>query len=168
MCICVQIGQPTSWTGGWIRAYSVCLAQPGQYQCQSYYIISTTLIGSVTYVCTNNSPSLCTYNAHRATGVTFGNQDFQASIKGRVSKGETFKAYPTCFGHTDQLAITTALKLTAAVKDIALSKSEQQTHSGNAIDYGVSAGTRLGVRVKIVPYPEGTCACWVMICAVRS
>ena len=114
-------------------------------------------------------PALAAYELDRATGVTFGNQDFQASIKGRVSKGETFKAYPTCFGHTDGLAITTALKLTSAVKDIALSKSEQRAHSlsGNTIA-GISAGTRLGVRVKIVPYPEGTCACWVMICAVRS
>ena len=52
-------------------------------------------------------PALAAYELDRATGVTFGNQDFQAAIKGKVLKGETFKAYPTCFGHADALSITT-------------------------------------------------------------
>eukprot|EP00606_Chrysophyceae_sp_TOSAG23-5_P001494 GSChrysophyteH2.ASY1.ANO1.1.1 assembled CDS len=107
-------------------------------------------------------PALAAYELDRATGVTFGNQDFQAAIKGKVLKGETFKAYPTCFGHADALSITTALKLTNAVKEIVMSRSESTASST------VPLGTRLAVRVKIVPYPEGTCACWVMLAACRT
>jgi centrosomal protein CEP76 len=107
-------------------------------------------------------PALAAYELDRATGVTFGNQDFQAAIKSKVLKGETFKAYPTCFGHADALSIITALKLTGAVQDIVLSRSEGQ------VSNVVPEGTRLAVRVKIIPYPEGCCACWVMVAVCRS
>ncbi len=106
-------------------------------------------------------PALAAYELDRATGVTFGNQDFQAAIKSKVLKGETFKAYPTCFGHADALSITTALKLTGAVQDIVLSRSEDSASST------VPQGTRIAVRTKIIQYPEGTCACWVMVAACR-
>ena len=102
-------------------------------------------------------PALAAYELDRATGVTFGNQDFQAAIKSKVLKGETFKAYPTCFGHADALSITTALKLTGAVRDIVLAKSENRASSAQ------TEGSRLAVRVRIFSYPEGTCACWVMV-----
>ncbi len=108
-------------------------------------------------------PALAAYELDRATGVTFGNQDFQAAIKSKVLRGETFKAYPTCFGHTDALSITTALKLTKAVQDIVLSRSQDSTASST-----IPKGTRIALRVKIIPYPEGTCACWVMIAACRT
>lgn len=63
-------------------------------------------------------PALAAYELDRATGVTFGNADFQAAIKNTVLKGETFKAYPTCFGHTDVISISSALKMTNVVNDI--------------------------------------------------
>jgi len=107
-------------------------------------------------------PALAAYELDRATGVTFGNQDFQAAIKSKVRKGETFKAYPTCFGHADPLSIQTALKLTGAVRDIALSRNQHGASSATP------EGTRLAVRVRIFTYPEGTCACWVMVAACRS
>ena len=105
--------------------------------------------------------ALAAYELDRATGVTFGNQDFQAAIKNKVQKGETFKAYPTCFGHTDALAISSALKLTQVVKDIVTTRSETKASSI------VPETTKLGVRVRIFPYPEGTCACWVMVAATH-
>ncbi len=105
-------------------------------------------------------PALAAYELDRATGVTFGNQDFQAAVKSKVVKGETFKAYPTCFGHADALAITAALKLTSAVRDIILTRSEGRAGSSTVL---TSEGSRLAVRVRIFPYPEGTCACWVML-----
>ena len=107
-------------------------------------------------------PALAAYELDRATGVTFGNQDFQAAIKSKVLKGETFKAYPTCFGHADALSITTALKLTGAVKDIVLSRNDSRASSN------VQHSVRLAVRVRIFAYPEGTCACWVMVAACRN
>ena len=93
--------------------------------------------------------------------------DFQASIKSKVAKGECFKAYPTCFCHTDTLSITTALKHTATVKEIALARSTKSGHSQSAA-LGVGEGTRLAVRVRIFPYPEGTCSCWVMVASVHE
>jgi centrosomal protein CEP76 len=106
-------------------------------------------------------PALAAYEMDRATGVTFGNQDFQAAVKNKVQKGETFKAYPTCFGHTDPLAISSALKLTHVVKDIVTSRSENRASSV------VPEATRLALRVRIFSYPEGTCACWVMVAAAQ-
>ena len=94
--------------------------------------------------------------------------DFQASIKSKVSRGECFKAYPTCFCHTDTLSITTALRHTATVRDIALARSAKSgtgTHSQSAA-LGLGEGTRLAVRVRVFPYPEGTCSCWVMVASV--
>ena len=107
-------------------------------------------------------PALAAYELDRATGVTFGNQDFQAAIKSKVHKGETFKAYPTCFGHADPLSVQTALKLTGAVRDIVLSRNQHGASST------IPESTRLAVRVRIFTYPEGTCACWVMIAACRN
>ena len=94
-------------------------------------------------------PALAAYEMDRATGVTFGNQDFQAAVKNKVSKGETFKAYPTCFGHTDALAITSALKLTHVVKEIVTSRAEPRASSITP------EATRIGLRVRIFAYPEG-------------
>lgn len=83
-----------------------------------------------------------------------------------MSKGECFKAYPTCFCHTDALSITTALKHTPTVKEIALARSTKNSHSGAAL--GMGEGTRLAVRVRVFGYPEGTCSCWVMVASVSE
>ena len=113
-------------------------------------------------------------NAHSSSSSTalFPNTDFQASIKSKVSKGECFKAYPTCFCHADTLSITTALKHTPAVAELALARSAKHnqaagTHS-QPTALGLGEGTRLAVRVRITPYPEGTCACWVMVASVSE
>lgn len=81
-----------------------------------------------------------------------------------MAKGECFKAYPTCFCHADTLSITTALKHTATVKEIVLSRSAAKSNHGAPL--GLGEGTRLAVRVRVFPYPEGTCSCWVMIASV--
>ena len=84
-----------------------------------------------------------------------------------MAKGECFKAYPTCFCHTDALSITTALKHTSTVKEIALARSTKSSHSaGPGAALGMGEGTRLAVRVRIFGYPEGTCSCWVMVASV--
>jgi hypothetical protein len=104
--------------------------------------------------------------------LTHTHTDFQASIKSKVSKGECFKAYPTCFCHADTLSITTALKHTPAVAELALARSAKHnqaagTHS-QPTALGLGEGTRLAVRVRVTPYPEGTCACWVMVASVSE
>ena len=102
---------------------------------------------------------LAAYELDRATGDLR-----QPGLRAAVEtgwKGETFENYPTCFGHTDALAISSALKLTQVVKDIVATRSENRASSI------MPETTKLGLRVRIFPYPEGTCACWVMVAATH-
>ena len=56
---------------------------------------------------------------------------------------------------------TSALKLTHVVKDIVTNRAEPRASSISP------DATRLGLRVRVFPYPEGTCACWVMVAAAQ-
>ena len=67
-------------------------------------------------------PALAAYELDRAVGVSFGNDDFQASVRALVEQGECFRAYPTCFSHANAVAIMAALKRTPAARDIALAR----------------------------------------------
>ena len=99
--------------------------------------------------------ALVAYEWDRSVGVTFGNVDFQAAIRKYVRKGEYFKGYPTCFSHRDPVKIMQSLRASTACKDVCLLKT---------------GSCRLGVRVKVIPYPSDTLSVWVMIavCAEKE
>ena len=94
--------------------------------------------------------ALLAYEWDRAVGVTFGNADFQAAVRRYVKRGEYFKGYPTCFSHRDPMKIMQTLRASSACKDVCLLKD---------------LNCRLGIRVKIVPYPSDTMSVWIMIAA---
>ncbi len=97
--------------------------------------------------------------------MTFGNEDFQVSVKKAVAKDECFKAFPTCFSHVHCSFITAALRKSSAFKDVCL--SEAGVDGGFMFDEAASQRrARHAVRVKVVRYPEQMCAVWVMVAVI--
>ena len=97
------------------------------------------------------SPALVNYELDRIGSVTFGNEEFQQSIKRYVPEGHTFKAFPSQFLH---------LKINEMMSSIC--------KSSIAVDILQTRGdtVRFALRLKIIPYPEEICAVWIML-AVR-
>lgn len=100
-------------------------------------------------------PALLAYEMDRSLGISIGNDDFQNSIKRFVHKGYSFRAYPTCFSHANIPSIAATIRQAAACKQVLY------VHSSSP-----AASTKLGVRVKIFPYPESVMALWIMVAAV--
>ena len=100
-------------------------------------------------------PALAAYEMERTLGMGSAmaeaslllHRDFQNSIRFYVGgKGESFKAFPTCFSHVDVDAIKTAMSSATAAREI----------------YGVPAAS-FAVRAKLFPFPAGIVALWLMI-----
>jgi len=100
-------------------------------------------------------PALAAYEMERTLGMGSAmaeasqllHRDFQNSIRFYVGgKGESFKAFPTCFSHVDVDAIKTAVTSSTAAREI----------------YGVPAAS-FAVRAKLFPFPAGIVALWLMI-----
>lgn len=96
-------------------------------------------------------PALAAYEMERITGYSFGNEDFQSSVKNAVPTKHCFKGFPTCFSHRDASKIMVALEANSTGADILSSEGDD---------------VKFAVRVKIYSYPEDVCAVWVMV-AVR-
>lgn len=109
-------------------------------------------------------PTLASYELNRATGSSFGNFEFQSAIRNIVRRGEYFKAYPSCFNHTDIRAIQHALLKAKASRDILYAKSRSV---GKGMAY-IPQPARFGVRVRIFPYPRNVRAVWVVIAACQQ
>lgn len=97
------------------------------------------------------SPALINYEIDRVGGVTFGNEEFQQSIKRYVPEGHTFKAYPAQFQHTDAEKMMISLCQASVAQDILYTRGDT---------------VRFGLRCKLVSYPEERVAVWIML-AVR-
>ena len=82
---------------------------------------------------------------------SFGNDDFQSSVKNAVPDKHCFKGFPTCFSHRDANKIMTALEANNTGGDILATEGDS---------------VKFALRVKIYCYPENVCAVWVML-AVR-
>eukprot|EP01038_Epipyxis_sp_PR26KG_P004135 gene4135-5889_t len=113
-------------------------------------------------------PALLAYEFDRVVGMSFGNEDFQLSIKNIVSSGECFLAYPTCFSSTHIPTIINTLHKTDAFRDVVLVKSgggSSGMNSGLASysNVGIAKLTNHAVRIKVVPYSDSICAVWIMI-----
>jgi hypothetical protein len=98
----------------------------------------------------------------RAVGCSFGNDDFQTSIKRCVKRGECFKAYPTCFSYVNIPSILTALSRTSAFQDVVRSSSKH-SFSYTGVSDSVSPTTRHGLRIRITDYPDNICAVWIVV-----
>jgi centrosomal protein CEP76 len=85
------------------------------------------------------SPALAVYELDRIGSITFGNEEFQESIKRYVPEGHTFKAYPVQFNHTNADKIMVSLVKAGVSSDILSTRGDQ---------------VRFGLRVKVVPYPN--------------
>ena len=96
-------------------------------------------------------PALAAYEMERITGYSFGNDDFQSSVKNAVPEKHCFKGFPTCFSHRDAAKIMVALESNNTGADILQSEGDD---------------VKFALRVKVYSYPEDVCAVWVMI-AVR-
>lgn len=97
------------------------------------------------------TPALVNYELDRIGSVTFGNEEFQQSIKRIIPEGHTFKAFPTQFLHLRTNEMMTSITKAAVAQDILQTRGDQ---------------VRFAIRVKLVAYPEERCAVWVML-AVR-
>ena len=111
----------------------------------TYYVLFVCLS-----VCLLLQPALLAYEWDRAVGCSFGSADFQLSVKRSVRKGEVFKAYPTCFSHIHIPSLLTSLRRAKAFKDVILGGK-------------LGLGSRLAVRVRLVPYPHQLCALWIIV-----
>lgn len=100
-------------------------------------------------------PVLASYELDRVVGSTFGNSDFQSSIRRNVQEGECFKAFPTCFSHCNSAVMFAKLRRSEAAMDVIMTAGR---------------GCRHGLRVKIEVYPEGMVAVWLMlaVCAEKA
>ena len=108
-------------------------------------------MGTCAYV----QPVLASYELDRVVGATFGNADFQCAIRRNVKQGECFKAFPTCFSHTNSSMMLMKLRRSEAAMDVIMTAGR---------------GCRHGLRVRVNVYPEGILAVWVMlaVCAEKS
>ena len=97
------------------------------------------------------SPALANYELDRIGGVTFGNEEFQQSIKRYVPEGHTFKAFPTQFSHLNSNEMMGAMARASIAVDILQTRGDT---------------VRFALRIKVIAYPEEICAVWIML-AVR-
>ena len=94
------------------------------------------------------SPALANYELERVAGITFANEEFQSSIKNYVPEGHSFKAFPIQFNNMNVEHIALALAKSRTGYEVICTKGDE---------------VRLGLRVKVVVYPENICAVWVML-----
>eukprot|EP00105_Crassostrea_gigas_P015727 XP_011432820.1 PREDICTED: centrosomal protein of 76 kDa-like [Crassostrea gigas] len=113
--------------------------------------LTTNFDDQLSYLLT---PALAAYELERVTGISAGNEEFQDSIKQAVPDGHTFKGYPIQFSHRNaKRAFATCLK-SPVCEEIINCRGDH---------------VRLGVRVKVYPYPENAIATWIMFaCKYKS
>jgi hypothetical protein len=110
------------------------------------------------------NPAIISYELDRAQGVTsaHGAAEFQCSVRKLVTRGECFKAYPTCFSHAHIPSVVATLAKTSVARDIICARSVPTVvHGGDLL--GMNSITRHGIRAKVFIYPEGLCSLWLMI-----
>ncbi|XP_052230366.1 centrosomal protein of 76 kDa-like [Dreissena polymorpha] len=93
------------------------------------------------------SPSLASYEIERTIGLTPGNEEFSDSINQAVPDGHTFKGYPAQFTHRNARKIFATCLRHKDCEPIIHCRGDH---------------VRMAVRVLVRPYPESTCATWIM------
>lgn len=97
------------------------------------------------------SPALVNYELDRIGGVTYGNEEFQQSIKRYVPEGHTFKAFPSQFLGLKPNEIMNGFCKNSVGIDVLQTRGDT---------------VRFAIRIKVVAYPEEISAVWAML-AVR-
>jgi len=97
------------------------------------------------------TPALVNYELDKLGAKTFGNAEFQHSIKNAVPEGHTFKGFPIQFQHLNSEKMMISLEKAATAADILNSRGDQ---------------VRFALRARIIVYAENFTAVWVML-AVR-
>ncbi len=102
------------------------------------------------------------YELERLGGVTFGEDEFQESIKQYIPQGNIFKAFPIQFTHNDPYRIMKKIKSAPVIYSVCLLKYKI---AGEIIK---SRGDNIyfSLRTKVILYPENVFALWVIL-AVR-
>ncbi|XP_071091691.1 centrosomal protein of 76 kDa-like isoform X1 [Haliotis cracherodii] len=100
------------------------------------------------------TPALAAYELERVTGMTAGNEDFQDAVRHCVPDGHTFKGYPIQFTHRNARKVFATCLKASRCEEIINCRGDQ---------------VRLGLRVRVFPYPEAACATWLMFaCKYKS
>ena len=93
-------------------------------------------------------PALEAYEQEARSGVSFGNSEFQQSIKRSTPVGHTFKGFPFHAAHTDAGAIVASMLEEPAC----------------AVVLGtVKEGLRFALRCRVTSYPDEVLSVWVML-----
>ena len=93
-------------------------------------------------------PALEAYEQEARSGVTFGNSEFQQSIKRSTPVGHTFKGFPFHANHTD------ARRLAASMLN----------EPACALILGtIKDGVRFALRCRVTCYPNDVLSVWVML-----
>ena len=93
-------------------------------------------------------PALEAYEQEARSGVTFGNSEFQQSIKRNTPVGHTFKGFPYHATHTDVRAIVAAMLEEPACAVILSTVKE---------------GLRFALRCRVTSYPDDVLSVWIML-----
>ncbi|CAB3981640.1 Centrosomal of 76 kDa [Paramuricea clavata] len=113
--------------------------------------LSTVWDDELSYLLT---PALAGYELEHQTGLSVGNEEFQHAIRKNVPDGHTFKGFPIQFVHMNpRRALGTCLR-SPVCEEIIRCQGDHVRHA---------------LRVRVYPYPESTCAVWIMFaCKYRS
>ena len=94
------------------------------------------------------SVALTNYETDKLYGVTFGQEEFQSSIKKKVPTGHVFKAFPIQFTHKNTRNMFETMRRNPNCEEIVKANGDQM---------------HFCLRVKQVNYPEDIFALWVVI-----
>lgn len=94
------------------------------------------------------TPALVNYEMERISNITYGNEEFKASVKNYVPEGYTFKAYPFQVNELDTEKIFAMIMTSEIGKDILNTRGDNVTFA---------------VRCKVYPYPQNIYSVWMMI-----
>lgn len=120
-----------------------------QYR-REYANLSTSFSSDLSYIL---SPALASYESERVTGLTYGNEEFQQSIRKVVPENCVFRATPFQFTSLHPSVLFSSLLQSRALLDLLTS---------DGMDH------RFGLRVKVVAYPEDFVAVWVMLASIKK
>ena len=94
------------------------------------------------------STALQCYEMNKLTGSSINSETFQSGIRNMIPDGHVFKAFPIQLPHKNSVAAFETIRSNPVGEEIV-------NVIGDQINYSV--------RVRIVPFPEGIFATWIML-----
>lgn len=93
---------------------------------------------------------LSKYELSRTLMIKMDGSAFMQRIRDHINDSCTFKSFPIEFKHKDPVRMFAALQNNEVARSVIMSHGDQ---------------VKMGLRCKVVPYPEGIYAVWVIIAA---